>query len=126
MRERRVETTSLKVRLAERDILVNGGIGVIVAIFPLKDSQSLVDTPQPELISHIVMPILRMWPFSLYLCSAERWVSMIVKDGFAIRTGACLDVDGGVAWTGDTVASVATFELALPQVRDGRGSGVID
>lgn len=93
---------------------------------PLKDSQSLVDVPQPELISHIVMLILRIWPCSLYLCSAERWVSMIVKAGFAIRIGACLDVDGGVAWTGDTVASVATFELALAKSREGGGGRVVD
>lgn len=91
-------------------------------VLPLKDSQSLVDIPQPELISHIIMLVFCIRPFSLYFCSAKRRVSMIVKGGVAIRIGACFDVDGRVAGAGDVVAKVATFELALAESREGAGA----
>lgn len=77
---------------------------------------------EPELISHVVMLILCICPRSLDFCSAKRRVSMIVKGGFAIRIGACFDVDGRVAGAGDVVAKVATFELALAESREGAGA----
>ena len=95
-------------------------------ILPLKDSQSLVDISQTKLISHIIVLVFCIWPFSLYFCSAERRVSMVVKGGSAFRIGACLDVDGRVAGAGDVVAQVATFELAPAKSRNGGWGRVVD
>lgn len=86
----------------------------------------LVYIPQSEFVSHIVMFILRICPGSLYFCSAERRVSMIVECGLAVWVVASLDVDGRIARAGDVVAVEATFELAFAEGRDGRGGRVID
>lgn len=77
--------------------------------------------PQPELVSHIVMLILRIRPCSLYFCPAERGVSMVVEGVSAVGVGARLDIDGRVTGAGDVIAMEATFELAFAKVRDGEG-----
>lgn len=81
---------------------------------------------QPELISYIVVLILRIMPGSFYFCAAKRRVSMVVEGGFAVGIGAGLDVDGRVARAGDVVPLEAAFELTLAEDRDGGGGGVVD
>ena len=95
-------------------------------VLPLKDSQMLMYIPQAELISHIVMLILRICSRPLYFCSAKRRVSMVVEGGFAVGIGTSLDVDGRVARAGNVVALEAALKLALAEVRDGGRGGIID
>lgn len=95
-------------------------------VLPLKDVQMLMYISQAELISHIVMLILRICPRSLYFCSAKRRVSMVVEGGFAVGIGTSLDVDGRVARAGDVVAEKAAFKLALAEVRDGGRGRIVD
>ena len=75
----------------------------------------LVDVPQPELISHVVMLVLCICPRSFYFRSAKRRLTVVVEGRFAVRISASLDVDGRVARTGDVVAEEAAFELALAE-----------
>ena len=95
-------------------------------VLPLKNSQTLVNIPQPELISHKVMLVFCIRPVPLYFRSAERGISMVVEGWFAVGIGASLDVDGGVTRAGDVVTVEAAFELAFAKVGDGGRGGIVD
>ena len=72
------------------------------------------------------MLVFRVRSRSLYFCSAERGVSMVVEGWFAVGIGASLDVDGRIAGAGDVVTVEAAFQLAFAEGRDGGVGGIVD
>lgn len=109
-----------------RGSLISGITGNGKRFIPLKDSQMLMQIPQPKFVPSIVMLPSAIVSCGLHLSPSVACLAMIVQRSFPrwILTG--LDVDVGIAWAGNGIMELCGFELAGTEDGGGSRGGVVD